>query len=70
MVFEAEEVKKGDQAGACKAYLGQIKDPSGYKKDPKKDNKLPTASLELYHVFGFRHFYITDETRNMCQYLD
>jgi len=57
---------------AVKPFLGEVKasTPSWYKPNAKRDNQLPKGSLALYHVMGFRYFYILDECRDMCAFSD
>ena len=57
---------------AVKPFLGEVKAsiPSWYKPNAKRDNVLPKGNLALYHVMGFRYFYILDETRDMCAFSD
>ena len=44
--------------------------PSWYKPNTKRDNVLPIGNLSIYHVMGFRYFYILDECRDMCAWTD
>lgn len=67
-LFEEEDQGKGDQALAVKTFI--FKDPTGFKRNPKKDNQLPNTSLKLVHAHGYRSFYIDDVTRNMCKYVN
>ena len=71
-MFEQAEIEQGDTIGAVKPFLGELKAsiPSWYKPNKKRDNVLPTGNLSLYHVFGFRYFYVLDEARDMCAFTD
>ena len=61
---EGPERVKGDQAQATDHFKGQIKAPSNFVPNPKKDNVPPKADMEIYHVFGIRNKYLMDEVRN------
>jgi len=63
---------KGDQIGAVKPFLGELKHsiPSWYKPNAKRDNVLPDGELSLFHVMGYRFFYMLDECREMSGWTD
>lgn len=68
-MFGEEKKDEGAQSGACKPFVGQIVKPSD-AKDEKTYNKLPKGNLVLEQAFGFRCFYILDETRNCCKFTE
>lgn len=39
---------------AVKPWLGAIKEPTNYKKDPRLCATAPSAELSLEYVFGYR----------------
>lgn len=63
--FKVEEMGEGDQFGACKPFLGEVKasTPKGYKP-PKGAGDAPTEGLKLKYVHGYRAF----DTRNNIRY--
>lgn len=50
---------------AVKPWLGAIKEPKSYYKDPLNQNKKPPFSLNLDYVFGYK----SDKVRNNIKYL-
>ncbi|CAD8200325.1 unnamed protein product [Paramecium octaurelia] len=71
-MFEQEELDKGDMIGAVKPFLGEVQHsvPSWYKPNKARDNQEPKGNLSLYHIHGFRFFYILDECRDMLGWTD
>ena len=63
--FEVEQVDGGDEFLAVKPWLGQMKEPSGYKKPPLNQNHPPKADLTLEYVHGYR----AKDCRNNVRYL-
>ena len=57
---------------AVKPFYGEMMHsiPSWYKPNAKRDNVVPNGNLSVYHVMGFRYFYILDECRDMCAWTD
>lgn len=51
---------QGDQAQATDQFKGQIKAPSYFVPNPKKDNVPPEADIKIHHVFGIRNKYLND----------
>lgn len=58
--------------GAVKPFLGEVQHsvPSWYKPNKARDNADVKGNLSLYHVHGFRYFYILDECRDMLGWTD
>jgi microtubule-associated protein-like 6 len=58
-------VKGGDEFLAIKPWIGQMKDPTDYKKPPLNQNKPPKADLTLEYVHGYR----AKDCKNNVRYL-
>jgi len=63
--FQVEEVDGGDEFLAVKPWIGQMKEPTGYKKPPLNQNKPPKVDLTLEYVHGYR----AKDCRNNLRYL-
>ena len=63
---------KGATIGAVKPFEGELKHsiPSWYKPNKAKYDVVPKGNLNLFHVMGFRYFYILDECRDMLGWTD
>lgn len=57
---EGKEATSAEKANATDHYKGQIKVPSKFVPNPKKDNQPPSENMEIYHVFGIRNKYLKD----------
>ncbi|EGR31701.1 hypothetical protein IMG5_103450 [Ichthyophthirius multifiliis] len=53
-IFGKEEIEKGDEFMAIKPWLGAIKEPSNYYKDPLNQSKEPPIQLQIDYVHGYR----------------
>ncbi|EAR94225.2 HELP domain protein (macronuclear) [Tetrahymena thermophila SB210] len=53
-IFGEEDTDKGDEFMAVKPWLGAIKEPTTYYKDPLNQSKEPPVSLQLEYVHGYR----------------
>ena len=49
-----EEGDKDGDSMTVKPWLGSIKEPSSYYKDPLNQSKAPPSSLTLDFVFGYK----------------
>jgi len=58
----------GDEIGAIKPFLGQIKFPSGFVMNKALQDVLPKERLRLKYAWGIRNQYINDEVRNQLKY--
>lgn len=64
-LFAEEMPGAGDESGACKPWIGQMKPPTNYKKKNVRDLKPPRANIQIEHVHGYRGY----DSRNNLQYL-
>lgn len=64
-MFGEEDAGKGDEFLAVKPWLGSIKEPSTYYKDPLNQSKKPPVMLQLEYVYGYR----AKDCRNNLKYL-
>jgi microtubule-associated protein-like 6 len=49
-----EDVGEGDEFMAVKPWLGQMKEPTDFRKPPKNQNMPPTCQIDLEWVHGYR----------------
>jgi microtubule-associated protein-like 6 len=52
-LYSCEDLDYGDEFGACKPWMGAIKEPTGYKPDKGLDN-VPKVTPKREYVWGLR----------------
>jgi len=52
--FQMEDVGEGDEFMAVKPWMGQMKEPSDFRKPPKNQNVEPAITMDLQWVHGYR----------------
>lgn len=60
-----EEAGAGDEFMAVKPWLGQMKEPSTFRKAPKNIDQAPNIKLDLEWVHGYR----AKDSKNNIAYL-
>ncbi|CAD8171847.1 unnamed protein product [Paramecium pentaurelia] len=60
-----EQNEKGDEFTIIRPWMGAIKEPSNYYKDPLNQNKQPLVEMTLEYVHGYR----SKDCRNNVKYL-
>jgi microtubule-associated protein-like 6 len=53
-LFDIDPAEKGEEFVSIKPWMGAIKEPSTYYKDPLNQNKEPRVDLSIDYVYGYR----------------
>ena len=57
MLFEEEDIDKGDEYADFKPWIGALKEPNNYLKPPLKQDEAPAIEISLNYAFGYRSMF-------------